>query len=286
MIAVSTTPDVVAHDDRGSELITGEAVALDLRPASYFLRAAGAIIDFLATIALFLLLLWLEFSILEVFPLDQAMTTALVLATLVLCLVVVPVAVETATQGKSLGKLAVGARIVRDDGGSIGFRHALIRALTGVLEIYFTAGGLAATIGFLNTKSQRLGDLVAGTYSQYERVSRYAPPVYGVPVPLLTWAETADVARLPDALSRRIAQFLSQAQGLTPTTRRVLALELAQEASVFVSPVPAAEPELFLAAVAAVRRERELAAHQIAERGLQRLAPVLAGLPRRFPDRG
>ena len=33
----------------------------------------------------------------------------------------IPTAVETLSQGKSLGKLAVGARIVRDDGGSIGF---------------------------------------------------------------------------------------------------------------------------------------------------------------------
>ena len=60
-------------------------------------------------------------------------------------ILIVPMLVETATGGRSLGKLAVGARIVRDDGGAIGLRHAFIRALLGVLEIFMTFGGLAAT---------------------------------------------------------------------------------------------------------------------------------------------
>ena len=41
------------------EVVTGEAVALDLRPASFVLRAAGAIIDFLAYAGLYLVLLLL-----------------------------------------------------------------------------------------------------------------------------------------------------------------------------------------------------------------------------------
>jgi uncharacterized RDD family membrane protein YckC len=279
-------PDVVVHEESEHELVTGEAVALDLRPASFILRAAGAMIDFVVYFGGYLLLLLVIFTILTEVQPDQAMATAIAVATLVVCIVVIPVAVEIATHGKSLGRLAVGARIVRDDGGAIGFRHALIRGLTGVFEIFMTFGGLAATVALLNSRSKRLGDIVAGTYSQYERVSRYEPPVYGVPLPLTEWARTADVARMPDPLSRRIAQFLEQANGLTPQTRSRLAASLAHEASVFVSPVPQADAELFLAAVAAVRRDRELAAHALSARGLERLAPVLEGLPRGFPDRG
>lgn len=278
--------DVVVHDQDDHELVTGEAVALDLRPASFILRAAGAIIDYVVYFGGYLLLLLVIFTVLvEVQP-DQAMLTAIALATLVICIVVIPVAVETATQGKSLGRLAVGARIVRDDGGSIGFRHAFIRGLTGVFEIFMTVGGLAATVALLNSRSKRLGDIVAGTYSQYERVSKFEPPVYGVPVPLTEWAKTADVGRMPDPLARRIAQFLAQAGSLTPETRRHLAAQLANEASVFVSPVPQSDPELFLAAVSAVRRDRELAAHALSAQGLERLGPVLEGMPRGFPDRG
>lgn len=276
--------DPAGQDTDSQELITGEAVALDLRPASFILRAAGAIIDYVVYLGGYLVTLWLFLSLAS--GLDQAITTAISVAGLVLCIVVIPVTVETLSQGKSLGKLAIGSRIVRDDGGAIGLRHALIRALTNVFETFMTFGGLAAMIALLNGRAQRLGDLVAGTYSQNERVSRAVTPAFGVPASLAEWATTADVARLPDALARRVAQFLAQAGALTPTTRERLSRDLATEVAVHVSPVPTANAELFLAAVAAVRREREAAALERERAGLENLAPVLQGLPRGFPDRG
>ncbi len=277
---------MVEHLERPNELIIGEAVALDLRPASFVLRAAGAMIDFLVYFGTYLVLFLLFMNVAGNLGLDQAITTTISVAGLVIAIVVIPTAVETLTQGKSLGKLAVGARIVRDDGGSIGFRHALIRSLTGVFEVFMTFGGGAAIIALLNSRSRRLGDLVAGTYSQNERVAQSVAPVYGVPLPLEAWATTADVATLPDALARRVAQFLAQAGRLTPHTRERLARSLASEVVAFVSPVPQAEPELFLAAVAAVRRDREFAALQLQKSTLDRLAPALHALPRGFPDRG
>ena len=278
--------DSVEHDEDLHELVTGEAVALDLRSSSFVLRAAGTIIDYILYFGSYIGIIVAVFSLADQFGLDQALMTAISVVGLVLCLVVIPTAVETATHGKSLGKLAIGSRIVRDDGGSIGFRHAFIRALTGVFEIFMTFGGMAAIIALLNGRAKRLGDLVAGTYSQNERVSTVATPVFGVPTALAEWASTADVATLPDALARRVAAFLAQAASLTPATRERLSHELADEVSVFVSPVPAANAELFLAAVVSVRRDRESAALGLERSGLERLAPVLGGLPRGFPDRG
>lgn len=278
------TVDSVSHDDDTQELVTGEAVALDLRPASFVLRAAGAIIDYLLYFGGYILIMVLADPLIA--QMEAAFGPALAIVGLVLCIVVIPTAVETVSQGKSLGKLAVGARIVRDDGGSIGFRHAFIRALTGVFEVFMTFGGLAAIIALLGGKTKRLGDLVAGTYSQNERVSKLTAPVFGVPLPLLGWSKTADVAKLPDALARRVAQFLAQAGGLTPDTRLQLSRSLADEVSVYVSPVPAGNAELFLAAVAALRRDREFTALELEQAGLARLAPVLGGMPRGFPDRG
>ena len=278
--------DSVEHDENLHELVTGEAVALDLRSSSFVLRAAGTIIDYLLYFGSYIGIIVVMFSLAAQFGLDQALLTAISVVGLVLCLVVIPTAVETATHGKSLGKLAIGSRIVRDDGGSIGFRHAFIRALTGVFEIFMTFGGMAAIIALLNGRAKRLGDLVAGTYSQNERVSAAVTPVYGVPTALAEWARTADVATLPDALARRVAAFLAQAASLTPATRERFSRELADEVSVFVSPVPAANAELFLAAVVSVRRDREFTALSLERSGLERLAPVLGGLPRGFPDRG
>jgi len=270
-----------SQDDR--ELVTGEAVTLDVRPASYILRAAGTIIDWL-----FSLLVMFGCIMLLVATgagLDEALARALIVLILVFGMVILPTTVELASRGRSLGKLAVGARIVRDDGGAIGFRHAFIRALVGVLEIFMTVGAIAALTGLLNTRSKRLGDLLAGTYSQLVRVPKPQPlPLYLAPH-LAGWATTADVARLPDRLSRRIAQFVRQAPDLTPAARYGLSTELAREAAPYVSPLPPVDAETFLVAVAALRRERDARGLALERQRLERLDPVLSALPHGFPDR-
>jgi len=277
-------PVTSEHNETSSdELLTGEAVALDVRAANLILRAAGTIIDAIAYLLLFLLIM-LVTSLLFGTD-DQALTRAVTVIALVISLVVTPMAVETASGGRSLGKLAVGARIVRTDGGAISLRHAFIRALTGILEIFMTLGGLAATVALLNSRSQRLGDLLAGTYSQHERVPRYQDSVLHIPEPLIEWSGTVDIVRLPDALARRVAQFLQNSSRLTPETRQRLAASLADEVAPFVAPIPAAPAEPFLQAVAAVRRNRESAALLLEQERLARLDPVLGGLPHQFPNR-
>jgi uncharacterized RDD family membrane protein YckC len=267
-------------------VLTGEAVALDLRPTGFALRAAGTVIDWLVYFGSYLVIAFALFFAAERAGSEQAAYGIVAIAALVGCLVVAPVTVETLSRGKSLGRLAIGSRIVRDDGGAIGFRQAAIRALVGVLEIYMTFGGLAALFGLFTSRTKRLGDLVAGTYSQYERVTRVAPPLFGVPPQLTSWAGVADVARMPDALSRRVAQFLTQAPQLTPDRRRFQAVQLAGEVAAFVSPLPPVDAELFLAGVAVVRREREYAAILLEQDRLERVRPALRGLPHGFPERG
>lgn len=273
-------------DHFDQELITGEAVALDVRPAGFILRAAGAIIDWVAYIVLLVLLGWLVLSFGSNLNLDQALGKALLTLLLVFCLVIVPTVVEAATQGRSLGKLVIGARIVRDDGGAIGLRHAFIRALTAILEVFMTFGGLAALVALLNGKSKRIGDYLAGTYSQHERVAVVESAVYPVPERLRDWAMIADVGRLPDRLSRRISAFLKQASELTPGTRTQLAAQLSDETSAYVSPLPRVDPEVFLSAVAVLRRERDYTALMLERERLMRLEPALTGMPHSFPVRG
>ncbi|THG30720.1 RDD family protein [Naasia lichenicola] len=267
------------------EVIVGEAVALDVRPASVILRAAGALIDIVAA-GLVLLAFFTGIGFVVQFNFDNALLAALAITIIVTVLIIVPTVVELVTGGLSLGKLAVGVRIVRDDGGAIGFRHAFVRALTGVLEFWFTAGGLALLVSLLNPRAKRLGDLLAGTYSQQERVPKTIEPIWGVPESLQEWSRLADVGRLPDRLSRRIAAFLGQAGRMTPYSRGRIAADLAAEASPWVSPLPAElEPELFLAAVAVLRREREATGYALERDRLARLDPVLTGNPHGFPNR-
>jgi uncharacterized RDD family membrane protein YckC len=288
MAAAGSGDAVLAHDV-DDIVMTGEAVGLELRPTPFVLAAAGAAIDW---VVYFLGgILAISFGIivpLSASPLADDSSTVGIFVTvgLVLVFIVVPTAVELLSKGKSLGRLAVGARIVRDDGGAIGFRHVLIRNLLSLLDFYVSFGGVAAIVGLTNDKSKRLGDLLAGTYSQYERAPRVDEPVFGVPLELQAWALTADVARIPNRLALRATKFLGQAGQLTPTTRTSIASQLAQELSTWVSPVPAGSPELFVSAVIALRRDRELRAHQLEAARLASVGPALESLPHGFPKRG
>jgi uncharacterized RDD family membrane protein YckC len=271
-----------APDDLG--IVTGEAVTLEVRSTSWALRALGALIDFVCELGLFLALMFgvIWFGLVSG---DESMSRALLLIDLVLSFVILPVVLETATNGRSVGRLAIGARIVRDDGGGIAMRHAFIRALSGLVEIVFTFGGLAAVVGLLNRRSKRIGDLLAGTVSQQERVPRPPSNAFGVPESLQEWAAIADVARLPDQLARRIAAFLAQAPKMAPASRERLADSLAREAAPFVAPAVETSPELLLAAVAAIRRDRELTALRLEQERFDDLAATLTATPNGFPDR-
>lgn len=269
----------------GDSVMTGEAVALALRPTSFALRTGGAVIDVLVSVFAFAFVIIGLSVVGGALRVEATYFNISAITGLVLCLVILPAAVETLSRGKSLGRLAVGARIVRNDGGAAGLRHALIRSLVGVLEIYLTLGALAAASGLLSQKSRRLGDLLAGTYSQNERPGALPPAPFGAPLPLVAWTATADVARMPESLGRRIRNFLAQAPELDPPRRQHLARELANEVSPFVSPLPAIDPELFLAGVVVVRRERESAALGLEARRLARVDGALAGLPHGFPRR-
>ncbi|MGB3413415.1 MAG: RDD family protein [Microbacteriaceae bacterium] len=268
------------------ELITGEAVSLDVRATGFALRAAGTIIDMIVAGALLFLLITLILGAAESRLIDPALLQALIIGSLVTAFVIFPLTIETLTRGRSIGKMVIGARIVRDDGGSIQFRHALIRSLVGVLELWMTSGGLAAMFGLLNPKAKRLGDLMAGTYSQYERtLDPSKQPTFTMPWELQLWAQTADAAKLPERLMRRITSFLKQAGSLTPESRERIANMLAIEVSPYVSPLPDVHPSTFLTAIVVLRRERELAALAGADARLVKLEPILRARPNQFPER-
>lgn len=273
---------VDVHQD---EVLTGEAVALDVQPLGYFLRALGVLIDMLVGVILLLLMVWGLGRLIELGIVDGTIMPILTIVILVLVTVVVPTVVETTTRGRSLGKLVVGGRIVRADGGAAGFRHAFIRALVGVFELWFTVGAVAALVGAFTPRSQRLGDLLAGTYSERTRTPRLPDPVLGIPPQLAGWAAVADVARLPERLSRRLAQFARSAPNMEPGARARVAASLAREASEFVSPVPPVDPETFLIGVTALRRERELRALRLETERAAALAAPVAAPPRGFPER-
>lgn len=248
------------HQD---ETLTGEAVALDVQPLGFFLRALGTLIDMLVAVVLLVAGIFAATWLVVNGSIPDSAVRPVGLALAVLVIVVLPTTVETLSRGRSLGRLAVGGRIVRVDGGAIGFRHALIRALAGVLELWLTVGAVAALVGIFTPRAQRLGDLLAGTACERTRTRPLPPPGPGLPAGLETWAAVADVSRLPDRLAARVSQFVRGAGALEPAARARVATALADAVRPFVAPVPPVDPETFVRAVSAVRRSREYQALMI-----------------------
>ncbi|MEV8250843.1 RDD family protein [Microbacterium sp. NPDC076768] len=267
-----------AQLDASDEVLSGEAVAIDAQPVGFILRALGALIDMALGFAVFLLWIFLRIWLLDAGVLNEATDRIATVSAIVVSFVVLPITIEVALKGRSLGKLAIGGRIVRVDGGAAGFRHAFIRGLLGVLEIYMTFGGLAVLTGAFNARSQRLGDLVAGTYSQRVRTPALVTHAPVLPPELAGWAQIADVARMPDRLARRISQFLQSAPRMVPAARARVASDLLSEAAPFVSPMPQVAPEQILVGITVIRRERERRALTNADHRAERLTGRRVGI--------
>ncbi|WP_199423553.1 RDD family protein [Actinotalea solisilvae] len=266
------------------EIVIGEGVALDARPASFATRMLGALIDVVALGVLGVVLILVASTAGR--NLDEAAGAALAITLLVMVLVVIPATVETLTRGRSLGKLALGLRIVRDDGGPIRVRHAVIRALVGVLELWFTSGGVAIIASLVHPKGKRLGDMLAGTYAVRVRGGQRALPPLTMPHELAAWARNADIRRLPDGLALSARQFLGRAATLHQASRVRLGDQIAGEMERYVAPGPplGTHPERFIAAVLAERRDREFAHASEAARAAAAEAVLLHRLPHAVPD--
>ena len=241
------------------DLVTGEAVALDLPPASLGARIVSGLIDVCVTFVLLVAVLIAFLT--AAAQSDGAIAHIAMIGSLITVFLVVPTAFETLTRGKSLGKLAMGLRTVRDDAGPITFQHAFVRSLIGFVEVYAFSGAPAFLSAMLSARGKRLGDHAAGTYVVRERVRlRLAPPPT-MPGPLAGWARTADITSLPTGLALAVRQFLGRAADLDPASRTRVGQELATQVQTHVAPPPppGTPPEAFLAAVVAARRERDSA---------------------------
>lgn len=242
------------------ETIIGEGVALDTAAASLGSRAASSLLDAVIVVAVYVGTMLLLVAVMPP-SLDTAALAAIFLIHALAIFVGAPILVETLTRGRSVGKLALGLRIVRDDGGPITFRHAFIRALVGVVELWAASGGIALIVCAATARGKRVGDVIAGTYALQTRASRAQHVPLVVPFSLDGWARIVDIRRLPDGLALEARQFLTRALALHPSSRRQMGESLSARIAPLVSPLPpqGTHPETFLTAVLAVRRDREYA---------------------------
>ncbi|MFJ7999973.1 RDD family protein [Streptomyces sp. NPDC096310] len=240
------------------ELVTGDAVVLGLRPARLPSRALATAIDLAVAGAAYLLVS--VGIMLSTGSLDEAAVAALAVASFLLVLVGGPIAVETLSHGRSLGKMACGLRVVRDDGGPIRFRHALVRGAMGVVEILFSVGVVACVASLVSARGRRIGDVFAGTLVVRERVPTPHRAAVPPPPPWLVgrFAEL-DLSAVPDDLWLAIRQYLTRMGQLDAGVSRSMAERLAGDLATRTgTPAPREVPAgAYLAAVVNERQARD-----------------------------
>jgi uncharacterized RDD family membrane protein YckC len=250
-----------------SSVVTGEAVAVELRPAALPSRVVAGSLDALLQLVLLLALGAVAFAVAG--GLSDAGAGALLLVVVVAVLIGYPVVFETLLRGRTPGKAAMGLRVVRDDGGPIGFRQAFVRGLAGAFVerpgVTFFVAGVVTML--LNSTNKRLGDLLAGTLVLQERVAGRDSASAVMPAPLAGWAAALDLSALPDDVALAARQFLARSGQLTPAARDDVGgrLVAAVTEAVRPPPPPGTPGWAVVAAVLAERRRREeqrLGAHR------------------------
>ncbi|WP_067826070.1 RDD family protein [Nocardia inohanensis] len=240
---------------------TGEAVAVELPIARIPMRAAAFLLDVLTQLIIGFLLVLLVQALLEWQRADDAWQSAAGIACAAGTLIGYPAIFETLSGGRSLGKLAFGLRVVRSDGGPVDFRHAITRALSGLVDFWLLGTGLVAIVTSLcSPYARRVGDALAGTVVVHER-SRVPFAALAASPPWLTgWARSLDLSGLPDDLALAVRRYLIRFPTLTPQAQDELGrtLVLTVCARLRVLPPNGYPPLHILGAVLSERQRRAL----------------------------
>jgi uncharacterized RDD family membrane protein YckC len=269
----SSAPTLAAGLDREqARFVTADAVHLDLRVARLGSRMLARLFDLIIQFAVItvlwivVVLLWVIMASAGLTGLDAPILTAMQVITAVAGYIAYPVTTETVFRGRTVGKLLVGLRVVRDDGGPITFRQALVRGLVGA-AIEWPAL-LLGPIGWLITlwtmlaspQGKRVGDYAAGTLVIHDRTPASWGWVPVMPAGLAGWAATLDLAGLDDELALAVRHYLARNRQIKEPARTRLGLALAREVAAVTNPPPPSDAAgwAYLAAVYAERHTRAL----------------------------
>jgi uncharacterized RDD family membrane protein YckC len=243
-------------------LVTPEAVVLQFETAGLGSRILARALDTVIQVA-FLLALLLVLALFRAASGAATGTAFLIifLFGLFLDLFVYSAFLETVWRGQTIGKRALGLRVVTREGAPIHFRHAAIRSALWLVDGLLFAG---PTIGvgtmLLTRQSLRTGDMVAGTIVVRERSGARAPTAvtFAVPPGCEPYVASIDVGGLTAELYEAVRSFLLRGGSLAPQVRLPLAVSFARPVAARIRHNPPAwvGPELFLACVAAAYQRR------------------------------
>jgi uncharacterized RDD family membrane protein YckC len=247
-----------------TDVVTGEAVVLDVPCARFPTRLAALGIDLLIQFGLMAILLVIVAVGTSGAGLDEAAAAALVITVIVLSLIGYPIVWETITRGRSPGKFALGLRVVGDDGGPERFRQALVRGLATIVDFWLVPfiGVPALVCSLLSAKGKRLGDVFAGTFVIQQRLPAQRGAAAGpavMPPELASWAAGLELSGLTDHTAAMARGYLRRLPELTPAAQAELGSRIAAavQAQTAPPPPPGTGVPAYLTAILAERHQRE-----------------------------
>jgi uncharacterized RDD family membrane protein YckC len=167
---------------------TADNVGISFRVAGVATRLTAALLDLLVLGCLLLIVSVLVIAIAAAATGNSSESNtivvfsllgALLFASWVIIAVLYFTISEAVSGGRTLGKSAMGIRVIRVDGGTASIGEYFLRSAAYIVDIF----GVGAILLFFHPQSRRLGDLVAGTVVVRERT----------PVTLLTATAPAPV---------------------------------------------------------------------------------------------
>ena len=205
-------------------IVTPEAVLLEFRTAGLATRSLAKLVDlFFMAIAAGAVVAFAAIARQAGGPTASAIVLSLGLFVTV---ILGPALVESLSGGVTPGKSMMGLRVLTVEGGPVSFRHAFVR---GVMQIIELPTGAAVFVALSNQRSQRLGDLAAGTFVISERaaVANTTPIAFFPPDGLEHYCRTIDTSTVTSEQFLLLRNFLLRVGELDQAARVSLGHRLA-----------------------------------------------------------
>ena len=136
------------------------------------------------------------------------------------------VLLEWLWQGQTIGKRLYGLRVIRDDGAPAGFVAVFIRNLLRIVDFLPAFYGLGLLTVVVTSRSQRLGDIAAGTY--VVRAPRPQLDYFSLrTVTPLGAGAVVETRVLPGEMQRLVREFVAREARLGAKDRARIAKQIA-----------------------------------------------------------
>ena len=146
---------------------TTQNVVINFKAASVGERMLASLLDFLIKVAYIIVIGYVFFYLLGVDRLVDSVEDSWSKFAIILFfffpVIIYSVTLESIFEGQTIGKKLIKIKVVKIDGYQAGFGDYLIRWLFRIIENNMLGGLIGLVAMIVNSKTQRMGDMAAGT---------------------------------------------------------------------------------------------------------------------------